>query len=196
MGGAIDPFPFVDDDGRRYLLWKSDGNAVGLETWIHIQPLSPDGLRLEGSPTRLIRGDLPWEGGLVEAPTLLKRSGRYHLFYSAICYGGPEYAIGWAVADALMGPYRKAAEPIARTTAERGRVVGPGGQDVVSTPDGRTWLVYHAWDRALSYRAMNVDELTWESGRPVVRPSSGVARETPLPSRSAPVVATSLVRLG
>ena len=52
----------------------------------------------EEAPTRLIRGDLPWEGRLVEAPTLLKRDGRYHLFYSANEYGGTAYAIGWAVA--------------------------------------------------------------------------------------------------
>ena len=27
-GGSIDPSPFVDDDGRAYLLWKSDDNAL------------------------------------------------------------------------------------------------------------------------------------------------------------------------
>lgn len=29
-GGAIDPSPFTDSDGRRYLLWKVDGASVGL----------------------------------------------------------------------------------------------------------------------------------------------------------------------
>lgn len=178
LGGAIDPYPFADDDGRRYLLWKSDGNARGLDTWIHLQPLSADGLRLEDAPTRLIRGDLPWEGRLVEAPTLLKRDGRYHLLYSANEYGGAAYAIGWAVADAPLGPYRKCPEPIARTSLERGCVLGPGGQDVVSK-DGRTWLVYHAWDRARAYRAMNVDELTWDRGRPMVALTSGIGRPAP-----------------
>jgi beta-xylosidase len=166
LGGAIDPFSF-EDGRRRYLLWKSDGNAVGLDTWIHIQPLSADGLRLEGEATRLIRNDLPWEGAIVEAPTLIERHGRYHLLYSANLYSTPEYAIGWAIADSPFGPYRKAAEPLARTTVEHGWALGPGGQDVVQH-DGRTWLAYHTWDPTFRYRALNLTELVWNGDHPTV----------------------------
>jgi len=59
--------PFVATDGTAYLYWKNDGNAVGKDTWISVQRLSADGLRLEGEPKRLLRQDLPWEGRLVEA---------------------------------------------------------------------------------------------------------------------------------
>jgi beta-xylosidase len=166
LGGAIDPFPF-EDEGRRYLLWKSDGNAVGVETWIHIQPLSTDGLRVEGRGTRLLRNSLPWEGNIVEAPTLIKRHGRYHLFYSANLYSTPEYAIGWADSNSPLGPYQKAPKPIAKSNVEHGWVLGPGGQDVLER-DGRTWLAYHAWDPAFRYRALNLSELVWDDGRPTV----------------------------
>ena len=33
-GGSIDAHPFTDADGNRYLYWKNDGNAVGVDTWI------------------------------------------------------------------------------------------------------------------------------------------------------------------
>ena len=72
-GGDIDASSFVDDDGAAWLLWKNDGNCCGMDTWISIQPLAPDGLSLVGEPTRLIKQDLPWEGNLVEAPTLWKQ---------------------------------------------------------------------------------------------------------------------------
>jgi hypothetical protein len=55
-------------------------------------------------------------------------------------------------------------------------VIGPGGQDVVPTADGRTWLVYHAWDPTGTYRAMLVDELTWDRGQPAIALSRGIAR--------------------
>ena len=31
LGGSIDAYPYKDDDGRLYLLWKNDGNCCGLE---------------------------------------------------------------------------------------------------------------------------------------------------------------------
>jgi arabinan endo-1,5-alpha-L-arabinosidase len=170
QGGSIDASSFVDEDGSRYLLWKNDGNCCGLDTWIYLQRVSADGLTLEGAPLRLIRGDLAWEGFLVEAPTLWKRQGRYYLFYSANRYDGEAYAVGYATADAAAGPYRKPGEPLLTSGTEHGPVIGPGGQDLVTARDGRTWMLYHSWDpRTIGYRALNLDEVVWEDDAPVVR---------------------------
>ena len=49
-GGAIDAASYVEPDGTRYLLWKNDGNCCGKDTWLHLQPLSTDGLKLAGPP--------------------------------------------------------------------------------------------------------------------------------------------------
>src|SRR3712207_5129470 len=144
-GGAIDASTFTDDDGSRYLLWKNDGNCCGFDTWLYIAPLSPDGLTLTGASTRLVKQDLEWEGNLVEAPTLVKRDGTYVLMYSANDYGGEEYAIGYATADAVTGPYTKSEEPLFTTDASDGRYIGPGGQDVVVTSEGEDRLVFHSW---------------------------------------------------
>lgn len=167
LGGAIDPATFMEGDGERYLLWKTDGNCCGLDTWITIQKLSPDSLKLEGTPTRLIRQDQSWEGDVIEAPTLWQRAGRYYLFYSANWYD-EHYAIGYATADALLGPYKKSPDPLLQTRKEL-RLIGPGGQDVVNVGDGRAMLFYHSWSEQSDYRGLNVDRLNWEQGTPAVQ---------------------------
>ena len=103
----------------------------------------------------------------MEAPTLVRHDGSYVLFYSANDYGGDTYATGYAVADRLTGPYRKADEPLL-TSAGSG-ITGPGGQDVVSGPDGAEHLVVHGWDPAIVYRGVYLLDLGWRDGLPVVQ---------------------------
>ena len=123
-------------------------------------------MRREGDPKRLITVDLPWEGVLVEAPTLWKREGKYYLFYSANDYKTPRYAVGVAVADSILGPYTKLPEPVLKTTVPKG-VIGPGGQDIVAGPDGETWMLFHAWT-AEGIRNLNLARLRWVDETPVV----------------------------
>ncbi|MET8979422.1 family 43 glycosylhydrolase [Streptomyces sp. NPDC004539] len=172
-GGAIDPSTYTED-GRRYLLWKNDGNCCGLgkDTWLHLQPTSWDGTRLTGDPVRLIRQDQPWEGRLVEAPTLVRRAGHYVLLYSANAYDTDAYATGYAVSPDLTGPYTKAPRPLMTTDTFSGAVHGPGGQDVVTGPDGRDRIVFHG--RRGRARVMYRADLGWADGRPVVRGSKAV----------------------
>jgi arabinan endo-1,5-alpha-L-arabinosidase len=168
QGGAIDPATFVADDGTGYVVWKNDGNCCGLDTWLQIAPLSPDGMHLTGAATKLIRQTAPWEGNVIEAPTLVKRHGSYFLFYSANDYSGGGYAIGYATASSPLGPYVKHGDPLLTTISSGGRYTGPGGQDIVQAPDGSDRLVFHSWDSSLTYRGMNVAPLVWKDGQPVV----------------------------
>jgi arabinan endo-1,5-alpha-L-arabinosidase len=158
-GGSIDPSVFVDDDGSRYLLWKNDGNPIGRQTWIYIQKVSVDGLTLRSEAVPLIANDQPWEGHLIEGPTLHKRDGFYYLFHSANSCTNARYAIGYAVADCIWGPYVKSPLPFFTTDKERG-IVGPGGQDIVAGPDNSTLFFYHAWSPK-GHRALHVSRLTW-----------------------------------
>jgi beta-xylosidase len=163
-GGAIDAATFDDADGMRYLLWKTDGNCCGQDTWIEIAPLSADGRALAGEPVRLLKQTLDWEGALIEAPVLVQRDARYVLFYSANDYGNEKYAVGAAVADDLMGPYEKLEQPV---LASDGSLRGPGGQDVVETADGDA-IVFHSWDELFIYRGLVVRPLEWDDGVPRV----------------------------
>ncbi|WP_282701731.1 family 43 glycosylhydrolase [Streptomyces sp. CC219B] len=166
-GGAIDAATYTEG-GQRYILWKNDGNCchLGKDTWLHLQPTSWDGTRVTGDPVRLIRQDQPWENHLVEAPTLIKRAGHYVLLYSANAYDGSAYATGYAVSRSLTGPYTKAPHPLMTTDGFSGAVQGPGGQDVVTGPDGRDRIVFHGWTG--SGRALHLADLSWADGHPVV----------------------------
>lgn len=169
QGGAIDASSYTEN-GQRYMLWKNDGNCCGMDTWIYLQPVAWDGTRTTGQAQPLIRQDRSWEGGAIEAPTLVKRD-RYVLFYSADFYGDDRYKTSYAVADSLTGPYTKAAAPLMTTDSFAGTVRGPGGQDVVTGPDGRDHIVFHGWSADYSRRAMYVADLGWANGYPVVRGS-------------------------
>ena len=168
QGGAIDAASFVDEDGSRYMLWKNDGNCCGKDTWLQIQPASRDGLRLTGPPVRLAKQTEPWEGALVEAPTLVRHNDTYVLLYSANDYGGDAYATGYASSTELLGPYEKGTEPL--MTTESVGVSGPGGQDVVAGPDGGSRILFHGWDGAYVARYMHAAPLTWRDDIPIVAP--------------------------
>lgn len=174
LGGSIDSHPFVDADGRSWLFWKNDGNARGLDTRIWVQELAADLGSLLGGPIDTeLRQSAPWHGALVEAPTVLRTERGYLMFYSANSYDSADYAMGWASAPEVTGPYtNRSPTP---WVSSRGAAAGPGGQSVVTVPDGQRWLAYHAWDSStVGYgsggrRAMWLDPLDVTDGEPVLR---------------------------
>jgi len=170
-GGSIDASPFTDSTGQRWLYWKNDGNAIGVDTWIYVSKLSPDGLTLIGETIRLIKQTLPWEGNLVEAPYMVEREGKFHLFYSANAYDKETYAVGHALCTTPTGPCTKSGDPILTTSPD---AAGPG-HNMVLQKDNRYWFIYHAWDPALvgsdpPGRTMWLSELTWTADTPTVQP--------------------------
>ncbi|WP_313662470.1 family 43 glycosylhydrolase [Cellulosimicrobium cellulans] len=173
LGGAIDAATFVDGD-QLYLLWKADGNCcTGKTAIIFAQPLSPDGATLTGPPVELIRVDKAYEGRVVEGPTLLERDGTYYLFYSANDFGGGGYRTSYVTASSLAGPWTKATTELLTSDRFQGDVRGPGGQDIVTAPDGSDAIVFHGWNEAFTYRAMYVADLEWTAdGVPFVPQAS------------------------
>ncbi|KAM7203743.1 Glycosyl hydrolase, five-bladed beta-propellor domain containing protein [Rhypophila sp. PSN 637] len=85
-GGAIDPSGFVDEEtGRRYLLYKIDGNSLGnggecnngvapyRPTPIILQQVNQDdGVSLIGDPVEILDRLQEEDGPLVEAPSLVR----------------------------------------------------------------------------------------------------------------------------
>lgn len=172
-GGSIDAASFVDDDGSLYLLWKNDGNAIGGLTHIYAQPLAPEGTALAGEgPQILLTHGAAWHGGIIEAPQLVKRESGYFLFYSGNGYASADYAVGYALCDSPLGPCRDAPEnPILQSASG---AAGPGHSFLVQAPDGRDWILYHAWHpdsigSELPGRTLWLDPVDWQEGRPIVR---------------------------
>lgn len=182
QGGSIDASPFRDADGSLWLVWKNDGNAIGVDTWLWSQRLSPDGLRLVGRPTELLRQTEEWEGAVIEGPFLWRRDGTRYLFFAANAYDKATYAEGYATCRTPAGPCTKAAEnPILKSNAVAS---GPGHASMVEH-DGRTWLLYHAWPPGQEGtvdpgRQVWLDEVTWEGGRPRVHGPTGEPQPVPV----------------
>jgi beta-xylosidase len=180
--GFIDATEFEDDLGQPYLVWKFDGNATGQKTPIFGQALSPDGLSLQGRTTTLITNDLAWEGGVVEGPWVVPHAGHYYLFYSGNSYADATYAVGVARADAPLGPYTKAGDPILKSNATW---IGPGHCSIVDGPSGSTEIVYHAWtvghvNGAGDVRQGLVDAVSWGTDWPSI-PEAPSLRSVPVP---------------
>lgn len=144
-GGSIDPSPFVDADGRAYLLWKSEGTLAGEPTRIWVRQLSEDGLRFVGDgPVQLLEQRLPWEFPIIEGPSMALVDGRYHLLYSGNRWETAGYAVGHAVCESVLGPCRSGVEgPV---LSSRPGEAGPGGQEFLQLESGEQVLVHHAWE--------------------------------------------------
>lgn len=114
-----------------------------LYTPVQGQRLNPESMTLEGEPFEVIRNDLEWEGHLIEGMCMVKKEGRYFLFYSGNDFSTPEYGIGYAVAPSPSGPFEKPlTEPIVRSTDEWW---GPGHPSVAPGIDEQPILFMHAY---------------------------------------------------
>jgi beta-xylosidase len=139
-GGAIDPTPVTTADGRSYLLWKNYDGVTGIVG----QELAPDGRTLVGPVQPVLRADQPWEGGLVEAPSMVEHDGRFYLFYSANDWATANYAIGYAICATPLGPCTKHDGPWLGSSAT---ARGPGSTGVFTDASGQAWLALHSWVR-------------------------------------------------
>lgn len=183
LGGTIDASPFRDADGALYLYYKNDGNnpRANKPAEIFGQRMSADGLRLTGAPVSLARNDKPWEGRVVEAPTMTTLGGGYQLFYSANDYGWQPtqrlslYAIGYADCRGPLGPCVDAPRPLLTSRmGAAGCISGPGHQSIFNA-GSRSFITYHGWEttsgcrKAADRRLMYVSPLIWSGGKPEVR---------------------------
>ena len=171
LGGTIDASPFLDG-GRLYLYFKSDGNCCQMPTHIFAQELRPDGLALTGQPTRLLTNGRVWEGKVIEAPTMVRRDGKYILVYSANDFGNGSYAVGYASCAGPAGPCEPVGDaPFLKSHRER-RLYGPGHQSIFQV-GAQDFIAYHAWElkpdgKRGERRFLYIDKLDWIDGKPVV----------------------------
>lgn len=150
---VIDAHPFIDDDGKAYLYFSQDQVPQGpgrYESRIYGVELGPDLMSVVGEPVLLTKPQQAWErrsGGRLwnEGPFLFKHDGTYYLMYSANCFCGMDYSVGYATSHHPLGPYTKyPGNPILSRGTWLGRISGPGHHSVVPSPDGREWwIVYH-----------------------------------------------------
>jgi arabinan endo-1,5-alpha-L-arabinosidase len=177
---CIDASPFRDLRGRWYLFFATDflhDTRVG--TGIAAVALADDMISTEGHPATVLRASADWQiyernrllygrvwdaWHTVEGPFVWNHDGLYYCFYSGGNWRSSAYGVGYAVAEAPLGPYqdRWNAEGPAVLRGIEDLVLGPGHNCVVQGPDGHSeFMIYHAWDPRRSARRMCIDPLVW-----------------------------------
>ncbi|MDQ3079375.1 MAG: glycoside hydrolase family 43 protein [Pseudomonadota bacterium] len=190
LGGTIDANTFRDADGKLYIYYKNDGNRVGKVSHIWVQPMSPDGMKLVGTPVPIARDTRPWEQKLVESPTMVRAPTGYQLFYSGGYFGWNDdqrfspYAMGYATCAGPMGPCVPSPDnPILHSFNDRqaGCISGPGHQSIF-TVGKSTFMAFHAWAankgcrKAADKRFLYIAPLSWKDGKPVIGQSMRASR--------------------
>jgi beta-xylosidase len=183
---AIDAHPFRDDDGQWYLFYARDfldfGPTHRAGTALVVDRLA--GMtRLAGETKTVLRARCDWQRfqanrpmygkvfdwHTLEGPCVRKREGIYYCFYSGGCYQGEGYGVDYGTSRSVTGPYQdEGSESGARVLKTiPGRVIGPGHHSIVTGPDDVSeFIVYHAWDPAMTGRRMHIDRLAWTADGP------------------------------
>jgi hypothetical protein len=104
---ARDMTVFVDDDGKAYLFYSSEGNPT-----MHVSLLTDDYLRPAGRYQRI------FIGRSMEAPAVFKRDGKYYLIASGCTAWAPN-AARLAVADNIFGPWSELGNPCIGPDADK-----------------------------------------------------------------------------
>jgi beta-xylosidase len=183
--GSIDPAPATDEHGRRFLIWKEDGNSRNLPSIIWAQPLDSNGTAVVGEPKALIASDVDWEGKVVEGPFILRHSGWFYLFYSGngCCGRRCHYAMGAARSRSLLGPWEK--DPANPILAENRAWRCPGHGSIVQDQNGRYWLLYHGYSSegfVFTGRQALLDEVKFgNDGWPTINNGNGPSVSAPSP---------------
>lgn len=106
----IDPFVFIDDDGKKYLyhVRLTNGNKIFVA-------LIKDNFSAIDSSTlkECITATSTWENTsnsnwpVTEGPSVIKHNNLYYLFYTANDFRNPDYAVGYATSKSPYGPWEK-----------------------------------------------------------------------------------------
>lgn len=183
--GGIDPHPYVDENGDKWLFWvDSTGSdricCVKMENWLkpdwstakallyHTFYTVDDWKAAQNGETV---EQVPYElqnVSINEGPHVVKHNNKYYLTFSIGAYSDNSYQVAQAVSDHINGPYRK-------LTLEEGGIVisgelagsqevsGPGHHGFMTVGE-QMFIIYHRHnDVVVAGGARNpaVDEVKW-----------------------------------
>ncbi|KAK2594717.1 hypothetical protein QQS21_007567 [Conoideocrella luteorostrata] len=129
----IDQAVFIDDDGQAYIYYggHSHANVAKLN-----EDMTSFGKFSDGTTFKEITPE-----NYVEGILMVKRNGTYYLFWSEGGWGGPDYAVSYAMADSPTGPFKRRAKILQQDAAV---ATGSGHNGVIHVPNTDTYyIVYH-----------------------------------------------------
>ena len=188
MNGLIDPQPFIDDDGRVYMI-------VGSFHGNYVVELEEDGMSLKGgaelqNETKSLIAGIPidhFDNTYYEGCYVIKRDGYYYLFGSAgscCAQTSSTYRVVVGRSKNIRGPYvdskgkdlaqnnyGQTIGDIVLWSAPSSKTAGPGHNSVFMDDAGDYWMIYHAYcdyDQ-FATRHLFMDKIYWlDNGFPVV----------------------------
>ena len=141
----IDPFIYRAEDGKIYLyhVRLKEGNRI------YVAEMTEDLASIkEETLVECVNASGHWENTanapwpVAEGPTVIKRDGLYYLIYSANDFRNPDYAVGYAVSEHPLGPWKKySGNPILHQKDLN--QPGTGHGDLVTDGTGKLWYVFH-----------------------------------------------------
>lgn len=146
VGRWIDPCHAVDESNGQRWLFFSGGHRIRL---------SADGLSVEGKLEKVYDGwpiprDWTVEGMALEGPKMKKIGRYYYLLNAEGGTAGPPTTHMAVVARSrsLDGPWENSPlNPLVHTYDSRERWWSKGHASLIDTPDGKWWIVYHAYEK-------------------------------------------------
>ena len=183
--GSIDPHPYVDDDGTKYLFWVDSSGpdrlcGMKMENWLKPDWSTATVLTYHGFYTvedwRAAQAGQsvpqvtyePVDTTINEGAQIVKHNGLYYLTYSMGAYSDSSYQVGQAISENILGPYRKLTEEegaivISGNTSGSQEISGTGHHGFVTAGD-QLLMIYHRHNDVIvggGARNHAVDEMTW-----------------------------------
>ena len=182
---AIDPHPYVDEDGTKYLLWvdnleqdrlcgvkmdnwlKPDWSTAKVLTYTHYYTVDDWKAARDGAVVEQVSYENE-TNHTNEGPVITKHNGKYYLTFSVNDYWDSSYQIGQAVSDNILGPYRKLTEAeggllLSGGVAGSQDISGTGHHSFITLGD-KMYVIYHRhndFTAAGSARNHAIDEIKW-----------------------------------
>jgi len=167
---------FEDEDGKVYAFFNNGWTDVHK---IYVAEMDMEKLRLKEEPVELFKQERgAWDANGIEGSAVVKHEGTYYLFYSSWTRG---YAVGYATARDIRGPYAKSKSNPLFGAWRKGRenICVRYGKDIqdplfpftslghnqfFTGPDGRLWTSCHAYLTGSNEASMLIDPVWFENG--------------------------------
>lgn len=166
----IDQFVFKDKDGQHYLIYGG---------WRHcnIAKLKPDFTGFTPFKDKTIFKEVTPEN-YTEGPFMFIRNNKYYFMWSEGDWGGPDYCVAYAIADSVMGPFKR----IGKVLEQDPKIAkGAGHHSIIKAPDAdKYYIVYHRRplnETSIHSREVCIEEMSFDENgfiKPVVITNEGV----------------------
>lgn len=166
----IDQFVFKDKDGQHYLIYGG---------WRHcnIAKLKSDFTSFIPFKDKTVFKEITPEN-YTEGPFMFIRNNKYYFMWSEGDWGGPDYCVAYAIADSVMGPFKR----IGKVLEQDPKIAkGAGHHSIIKAPDSdQYYIVYHRrplTETSIHSRETCIEEMFFDENgfiKPVIITNEGV----------------------